>query len=81
MKCQICQKPGAQNYYGVAVLNHGTYVTNARWGSDLYAASERARQAAWDFASVGDFVYNIDTVIAHTRREVVDAYHADEETR
>jgi hypothetical protein len=74
MKCNICGKADAQNFYGVGIFEHGTEISNARWGQNITAAKERARADARSFRVPGEFVYDVKVVVAHTRQEVVRAY-------
>lgn len=74
MKCQICGKKDALNFYGVIVLEEHTVVGNARWGQNISAARERAKEEVRAFAAPGEFIYNVFTVLAHNRQEVVKAY-------
>lgn len=74
MKCDICKKSQALNFYGIAITDRGTFVTSARWGQNITAARNRARDAAKDFVWPNDFLYDIKTVVAHNRQEVVKVY-------
>jgi len=74
MRCDICGKPGAENFYGVGVYEHGTKVSTARWGKNITAARKRAREAVLIFREPGEFQYDVFTVCAHNRAEVARAY-------
>lgn len=74
MKCSICGERDALNFYGVIVTESGTYVGTARWGQNITAARERAKESVRCFAKPGEFVYNTFAVIAHNRQEVAKAY-------
>lgn len=74
MKCQICGKIDALNFYGVIVLEDRTEVGTARWGQNISAARDRAKEEVRGFAKPGEFIYSVFAVLAHNRREVVKAY-------
>lgn len=74
MNCEICNKPGAENFYGIGIFEHGTEVSTARWGFNITEAKARAKSAVKVFRNPGEFVYDIKVVVAHNRREVVRAY-------